>query len=491
MRQVSSHLPRMKKVEIMRWTPLIPVFLFFCFGPLMGCGGAGPDSTVAVNGDSGVGGTGNSDEGIGGTGIGTVTGFSSVIINQTRIFKVDDKTVLRIDGERVSEADLRLAGLGLVVSYQVGTDVNADFTRGTLISLDARHYIRGPVTSLKPLTVLDQVTSLSATTVLVDQQGGSQPQLKVGDIVEISGFADGDNRVRATRLQVEISGQEWKLTGIATKVNPGVSFSIGSQTVLLNGVLPQKCGSGLREGDLVEVEAQSTVGFKAGDVIDTVTKVKCEESGLNVPENQSKAISAEIEGVLSKRISETTFIIAGQQIQLTAQTRIKGGRQVDLTVGVLLEVEGSLLPSGILEAEKIEFKGSGDGESGDGESGDEGSGDEGSGDEGSGDEGSGDGESGDGESGDGESGDGESGDGESGDGESGDGESGDGESGDGESGDGESGDGESGDGESGDGESGDGESGDEEPGDEESGDEESGDEESGDEESGDEESGDG
>ena len=334
-----------------------------CISLLAGCGG-NSSPTLAGN-DPGVGGTGNSDEGIGGTGIGTVTGFGSIIINGTREFDVDNHTVLRIDGQVVSESDFVNAelGLGLVVSYVVGSDVNADFTRGTLKSIDGNHLLRGPVTQLNPLAVLDQIVVVTGSTVLRDANGLplNESDLKIGDIVAISGFGNPDNAVQSTRLQRENDGREWRLSGIASNVVPGDSFNIDGLLIRLNGQTPKDCGDGLRNGDLVEVKIQGSASYQPGDEINTVNEVECKNEKLEVPPTTTGPLPAEIEGVISSIQSATEFMIGGQRIRVTAATRFKNGSTADLTPGALVEVEGNLTPAtGILDAEEIELKNSQD-----------------------------------------------------------------------------------------------------------------------------------
>ncbi len=321
--------------------------LVVLFSLLAGCSGGSATFTSAF-----------SDEGIGGTGIGTVTGFGSIIINQTREFEVAQTTRLSIDGKTVNEDDFRNAGLGLVVSYQVANDVNADFTRGTLLSLDARHQLRGPITQTQPLTILEQTAQLQPDTVLLDANGQplSPADLSIGDVVAISGFEKGSSALLATRVQVEDDGAAWKLTGLVSEVVPNASFTIGTQKILLNGVTPEHCEPELSVGDLVEASFIGANHYSAGDTITTLLQVECKQTGLSVPSNLSTPIPSEIEGVLTSVRSETQFIVNGQQILLTGNTQFEGGDATALVPGTFVEVEGALQPDGWLHADKIEIK---------------------------------------------------------------------------------------------------------------------------------------
>ncbi len=322
---------------------------------LGGCTNGVPNQTASIAGDTGIGGTGFSDEGIGGTGIGTVTGFGSIIINRTHEFDVGPNTILRIDGQQVDEQTFKLNGLGLVVSYQV-RNANADFTRGTLVTLDARHQVRGPITSIQPLKVLDQEAVIRKDAVLVDGSGLTltPDNLTVGEVVEISGFSD-NNKLLVTRLQVDDEGQEWKLTGKVSQVTAS-AFNIGAQKILLNGKLPKDCGTGMKDGDLVEATFQGVNNFQPGATIDTLLQVACKSSGLQKPENIGKPIHGEIEGVVTRKLSATELIVNGQPVLLTNATLFEGGTATQLVPGTLVEVKGKLHPDGKLQAEKVEIK---------------------------------------------------------------------------------------------------------------------------------------
>ena len=69
---------------------------------LTGCGGGGGGSLA---GTGGIGGTGVR---VAGVGIGTTTGFGSVIINDVRQFTIDSETTILHDGSEISEAELQL-----------------------------------------------------------------------------------------------------------------------------------------------------------------------------------------------------------------------------------------------------------------------------------------------------------------------------------------------------------------------------------------------
>ncbi len=97
--------------------------------------------------DGGIGGTGApasgpaiSDRGIGGTGIvGVITGFGSVFVNGLEV-AYTPSTPLTVDGVAEPDAALRVGQLAAIVASE---------DRGLhAVSIDVRHEVSGPVTSV-------------------------------------------------------------------------------------------------------------------------------------------------------------------------------------------------------------------------------------------------------------------------------------------------------------------------------------------------------
>lgn len=306
-----------------------------------GCGGSSGSDGVLAGG------------GIGGTGSGTVTGFGSVIINDTREFELGGNTQVRIDGDDSSEDDL---AIGMVVRFEVEDDVNDDFTAGTASIIEAVHQVKGPVTSLSPLSVLGQTIITTASTVL--EGFNSTASLALGDELEVSGHADAGGIVRATRLELKTQGLVvWKLVGTVAGVNTD-GFNISSQFVALNGIQPRDCGGGLANGDLVEIKATPDDGFSAGESLTTVTDVECISAALSVSGNPvASAIAGEIEGFVTQVLPGGGFVVNGQSVIINASTLFEGGSVDDLVVGVKLEAEGRFdTSSSVLAAVRIRFR---------------------------------------------------------------------------------------------------------------------------------------
>ncbi len=320
------------------------MFLVVAILAFSACGGGGV-GTVAGGG-------------IGGTGIGTITGFGSVIINDIREFDIDTETEIFRDGDPITQGELEQPdNEGMVAQVDVGDDVSDDFTSGTAVTINIDNLVKGPVTSLSPLQVLRQTVVVNADTSLVNITGGNVANLQIGASVEVSGYANSDNVIQATRIEQQAALLVWKLTGPVNTVIANTSFRIGSQTVELNGVVPRDCGTGLQDGDFVEVKATPIPAFTSGDPLDTVTDVECEDPGLDIPAGASGTIEAEVEGLVTAITNPGDFRVNGQRVVTTAGTRFEGGGAQDIVLGTKLEAEGTLnTATGILTAEEIEFR---------------------------------------------------------------------------------------------------------------------------------------
>lgn len=324
---------------------------------LAACGGGG-------------GGGGLAGGGVSGTGIGTITGFGSVKINVSRDFTTDANTLFFLDDDPVADQATLEALLcgggacgatnpGMVARVDIGADVSADFTSGTAVSVNAFNLVKGPVTGVNPLRVLEQTVTVTGDTVLQDVPGNAVANLAPGNIVEVSGFADANNVIQATRLEFKQAGAPvWKLVGPASNVLAG-SFQVGNQLVQLNGVMPRDCIGGLTAGDLVEVKATQDPTFAAnGDTLDTVTDVECQVPGLGVPGNANGTVlEAEVEGIVTVINGPGDFVVNGQRVITNAGTLYEGGAAEDIVIGAKLEAEGDLnLGTGILAADKVKFR---------------------------------------------------------------------------------------------------------------------------------------
>ena len=293
------------------------LLIVLAIASLIACGGGG-------GGDIADGGGVVAGGGINGTGIGTITSFGSVIINDTREFEFDAETEFFRDGVKVTEAVFMQDGTGMVSRVEIGDDVSANFTSGTAVTVTADNAVKGPVTSVSPLQVLEQTVVVTGDTVLDNVPGNDTGNLVLGDVVEVSGFADSANVIQATRVEFKGNNNTgapiWKLTGPVSNVIANASFQVGVQLVQLNGVVPRDCGANLNNGERTTLDA-------------------------------------EVEGIVTTVTNPGDFIVNGQRVLTDGTTELEGGAAEDIAVGVKLEAEGDLnTGTGILTADKIRFR---------------------------------------------------------------------------------------------------------------------------------------
>jgi hypothetical protein len=308
--------------------------------------------------------------GISGTGIGTITAFGSVIINDVREFQIDANTTIIWDGNVLTEQQLMDRGIGAVARVDV-SGANDGLTSGTAVTIYVGNLAKGPVTGTGPLQVLGQTVVFDSNVVTVVDDvpapGFDPGTLQVGDIVEVSGFADDANVIQATLLEhkkITVT-PDWKLAGKVTATAPG-EFNIGTQRVVLNGVMARNCaGSEPAVGELVDIKATPDPDFNTGPApndatLDTVTDVECETPGLGVPAGTAgSVIEAGIEGIVnSLACTGGDFEVGGQCIDNTSvPVTYEGGAVEDIVLGAKLEAEGDLdTVTGVLIADRIRFR---------------------------------------------------------------------------------------------------------------------------------------
>jgi hypothetical protein len=303
--------------------------------------------------------------GTGGTGLGVVTGFGSVVIDD-ETFGTDDDTAYFIDGEDVGKAQFKAifggtqAVGGAVALFNARGVQDNDFATGTLEFVNARTALKGPVTSLSPLQVLGQTVVITGDTVLADLT--SIADLDVGNELEVYGFTRADNVIQATRIQRKAPGDltEWKLTGFVTASNT-TSFNVGAQTVSLSaGAIPNDCTGGTpATGSFVEVKAIPVSGFNPGDAL-AANKVECKRGGLlgelddSVPLRRIQGFVSTVDG---ERFTVGGLGAEGQTVNLTGATTFRNGTREDLVTGVKVEVTGRFnTTTGVLTATRVSFR---------------------------------------------------------------------------------------------------------------------------------------
>ncbi len=291
-------------------------------------------------------------DGIGGTGItvGRLTGFGSVYVNGIH-FNTDNAQFVRDNNNASAQDDFNIGEI-----IRVEGKVNADSKTGTASKVIYSDVIQGSVTQSangRMLSVMEQVVTTDQLTVF---HGFRQlSDLKVDNIVEISGYTDADGNVHATSIKLisenYSDGDTLEVDGAITQLN------IAAQTFQLNGltvnytqaILTDLTRAELRDGLFVAVAAQQKIN---NGVLMASELIKLDDA----PET---GVEYEIEGLVSYFLSASYFEIDGYPVSTNTDTVFENGDATEIDENSLLVVNGTANAQGIIVAESVTLSSSG------------------------------------------------------------------------------------------------------------------------------------
>jgi len=274
-----------------------------------------------------------------------------------RTFEISGETQIEIDDESVSIEQLHERvekGEGFRSDDLV---VGADdkLSTGAASSIHVENNLKGPITSTDPLRVLGQPFTINGNTFL---KGFTDPAtLAAGQFLEVSGFVDVDSSLIAARVALEDTPPpQWRISGFVTALDNGNSLATigsvpGGQGIDYTGITPTGCGTGLQVGSYVSVLATPIAGFAPGQVVDSVTAVRCRAVAQVGEDGEHDAF----EGLIASIVNDTTFLFAGYTVTHDATTLFRNGNALDLDAGVRVEVEGTFTSPTTLAARRIKF----------------------------------------------------------------------------------------------------------------------------------------
>ena len=340
-----KHLSRRNKSLFykMMWQ-FIP---FLLLAPaLVSCGGAGGD----VLAGGGIGGTGN-------TSVGPITALGSIFVNGIE-FRTTNAAVT-LDGVDSNEKALQV---GMVV--KVDGTIDADGRTGQADLVTFHNNAAGPIKSIdlaeSTLEVMGQTVIVDTQTIIAGLRGPTQglAGLTANDLVEISGLADADGNVMATRIALKTSGTQSQVTGKVSGLSAAV-FRINALTVDYSKAALNKFDPvGIQIGDIVDVTGNLTPsGTLLADVV--------ERKSNNCADNSSTKFQGFIGTLDYSGQSVSGFVIITQfglqRVALDASTVFSGGAPV--RVGARVQVEGTV-KNNIIQARKVDLLGNSPGKGG-------------------------------------------------------------------------------------------------------------------------------
>ena len=318
-----------------------PTYLIAAALLIAACGGGGNEQVAGIDG------RGNPEPVVGVVSKGTITGFGSVIVNG-QTFDTNAAT-FTIDGNVGTQSDL---AVGDVVVIEGTVDTNGNPVASSVTYDDA---VEGPISAIdlaaETITVLGQLVRIDAGTSFDD---GISPKslegLAVDDVVEVSGFFLADGTISATRIERKAPGGELELTGTVSNAG-ATTFEINGFVVDFSGATPLNFPNGAPEnGQRVEARGNAVVN---GELIATEVEFKGGDFGDDGDE-------AEVEGFITAVISASEFEVEGIRVTVNAQTTYENGSSADLVLDRKVEVEGDINASGVLVADSVEFKPTGE-----------------------------------------------------------------------------------------------------------------------------------
>jgi hypothetical protein len=296
-------------------------------------------------GGGGAGGGGGTVSGVdtGGTGAfssGRITGFGSVIVNGVRF---EDNAARLADEDDEAKVfrpeDLRLGMVVRIRAGRVAAGSGDVLPSATATDITVESQIKGPVeskTAPDTLVVFGQTVKVNAATVFED--GVTFANIAVGNILEVSGFADSAGVVTASRIEREGAANVFKVRGVVAGHDAVArTFRIG--TAIFNYSTATRLPStALANFQFVRVRT-STVKNAAGE---------WPVQRIDLREREEDRDEAEVEGILVQINGD--FFVNGLEIDLS---RLPAGTTPP--VGLRVDIDGALV-NGVLIARRIELE---------------------------------------------------------------------------------------------------------------------------------------
>lgn len=326
--------------------------------------------SVTLAACGGAGGTTTADGGIGGTGV--ISAYGSIWVNGKHLL-IEDAEIL-VKGMRMPGMmggdEHRGLRIGMVVDYQATPNTDGTYT-ATYISYDDE--MEGVVQENRVATdgtliVMGQTVDVSdvvadMTNRYEDETGtfAALADIPQGAVVEVSGFADGTGRIKATRI--EVTDDNWMpgggdgevdIKGVVANLDPlGKTFTIGMLTVdYSNASAPAGLGDG------VYVEVKSNASIVMGDNMTATmvaTEISLESEGGHGAGGEA-GDEVELEGWVTRAYANGSVEVNGRVVRVDPGDMKDGLAPEALTEGVEVSVSGVVASTGEIDASEVEVK---------------------------------------------------------------------------------------------------------------------------------------
>ena len=310
------------------------VFIFIALA--YGCGG-GEDSTF----EGGIDGSGYTH-----SSSGSINGFGSVIVNG--IHYDTNGAEFFVSGTAANDSDLSVGDYVTVL----GT-LDSNGTTGTAEQVIYQPRVTGTIESINvldnSLVVLGQTVQLNATTIFsanIVQRSASG--LNTGETVQVSGPADSNGTINASRLDkfeqsnIELMGS---ISNLDTMTN---TLSINGQQVdYSTATISMEDANQLQNGLIV---------IARGTTIQDDTFIA---QSLSIASNNfdllETSASIELSGIIDFFDNAQTFRIANTELRVNNSTQYNGGTSADLALNAQVHVTGNINSENIVIVESLTF----------------------------------------------------------------------------------------------------------------------------------------
>jgi hypothetical protein len=290
-----------------------------------------------------------------GTTLGVITGFGSVFVNGVEYETAG--TQIDVEGVGGSESDL---AVGQVV--ELNGSVNADGVTGVASSISFADNVEGLVIGATiatdgtgTLDVMGQSVTVTADTMFETDVPtiAGMSAIVAGNIVEISGYTQGDGNIVATYVKVKaasFSGGEMEVKGLVSNLDAAaMTFNIGNLLVDYGSATMDLGSATLANGLYVEVKTVSSV---SGNTM-TASKVEIEGDGdieVDLPEGED----IKINGLITE-VGADYIIVNGQKVYFLSNVESGDGLSLaSLSTGMMIQIEAYVDADGRLIAMEME-----------------------------------------------------------------------------------------------------------------------------------------
>ena len=289
---------------------------------------------------------------------GTVTAFGSIWVNGVE-YETSQAT-FTINGQPGDQSDLDVGDVVLVVAT-----ADSEGQAGIAQRVVFNSLLEGPISAIDAdrysFTALGQTVEITQSTVFDEvfpQQ--SLAGLRVGDVVEVSGFRAANEVIKATRVDAkEFGRREFETTGtVADLDSVARRFRISGLVVDFGAAMIEAFpGGAITQGDVVRARGSSLRAD--GSFVATSVELVPAVSG-------NAGDQVELEGYITSgvplcvggcgpSIPSMSFSVERVSVQTTPTTVYEGGSVYNLWYGIKVEVEGALRADRVLIASKVRF----------------------------------------------------------------------------------------------------------------------------------------